>query len=165
MVVWLGGEVSLPQALPEPDRWVHYQRSLPKIEGLPPAIAAQLSSFEGWQFATETTLINASYASKDPLTFEHLATITPEIPVVTTHAVPSAPASAPVSAEEARQAALKEQARGAKVGISLVLQGVNPESFDDLGKVVFHLASTCGGAILEAPSGFHRLDAQGQEVA
>ena len=162
MIVWLGCAASLPQALPEPARWTHYQTSMPKIEGLPPAVAAQLANIEGWQFSSETTLIHASYASRNPLTFEDLKTIAPEIPVVTSPAVPPATASAPISAEEAGQAALKAQARDAKVGISLVLEGVNPQSYDDLGMVIFHLVTTCGGAIVEAPDGFQRLDAQGQ---
>ena len=164
MIVWLGCAASLPQALPEPARWVHYQTSMPKIAGLPPAVAAQLANVEGWQYSTETTLIHASYASRNPLTFEDLKTIAPGIQVATIPAPPSAAASAPVPAEEARQTALKAQARDAKVGISLVLEGVNPQSYDDLGMVVFHLVTTCGGAIVEAPDGFQRLDAQGQPV-
>jgi hypothetical protein len=76
----------------------------------------------------------------------------------------SVAASAAVSADEARQSALREQTRAAKVGVSLVLEGVTDEGIDELLQMAGHLANTCHGAVLQAPTGFHMLDAKGQEV-
>lgn len=164
VVVWLGCAVSLPQALPEPETWAHYHYSMPNLEGLPPAIAAQLSDIEGWQLVKETHLIHASYASKHPLTFDDLKSIAPGIQVATIPAGASAAASTAVSADGTKQAALQEHARDANVGVSLVLEGVTDDGVDELLKMASHLARACSGAVLEAPTGFHRLDAQGQEV-
>ena len=164
VIVWLGCSVSLPQALPTPQAWVHYRLPALKIEGLPPATAAKLGDSEMWQLAKDEHLINASYASKDPLTVDDLKSISPGIKVFAIPSGASAPVSAARSADKGRQAALQGQARAAKVGVSLVLEGVTDERINDLLQMAGHLASTCNGAVLESPTGFHLLDATGQKV-
>jgi hypothetical protein len=160
VIVWLGCAVSLPQALPDAPKWTHYHTSMSVPEGLPPAIAAQFRDIETWQLVRETHLINASYASKTRLTFENVRVIAPDISISTI----GAPNASQNAAADARQVELEAGARAAKVGISLVLEGVSDDGVKELMAMSGHLAQTCGGAVIEAPTGFHRIDASGREI-
>jgi hypothetical protein len=164
VIVWLGCAVALPQALPEPHAWTHYRSSMPNLEGLPPAIAEQFHDIESWQLVRESHLINASYASKTRLTFDDLKLIAPNISVRTVDApTPSAEIS-PNAAGDTRQVELEARARDAKLGVSLVLEGISDDGVNELIAMAGHLAQACGGAVLEAPTGFHELDTSGREV-
>jgi hypothetical protein len=164
VIVWLGCAVALPQALPEAHTWTHYRSSMPNLDGLPPSIAEQFRDIESWQLVRESHLINASYASKTRLTFDDLRLIAPSISVRTVGAPTSSAETSPDTGGDTRKVELEARARDAKLGVSLVLEGVSDDGVNELIAMAGHLARACGGAVLEAPTGFHELDTSGQVV-
>jgi hypothetical protein len=164
VIVWLGCAVALPRALPEANAWMHYHSSMPNLEGLQPAIAGQFRDIEGWQLVRESHLINASYASKTHLTLDDLKLIAPSISVRSVDAPTPSAEIPPSTIGNTRQVELEARARDAKLGVSLVLEGVSDDGVNELIAMAGHLAQACGGAVLEAPTGFHELDKSGQEV-
>ncbi len=119
---------------------------------------------ETWQLVRGGYLINASYASKTRLTFDDLQAIAPGISVKTIKATEQAASSTSNSASDRRQLELEARAREAKLGISLVLEGVSAAGINELMAMASHLALGCRGAVVEAPSGFHQLDEAGHEI-
>ena len=159
LVVWLGCSLALPQALPKPEIWTHKKISLTADSGVSPELAASLDGREYW-YVEQPFLVTVSLAPDEPSTLERLHEVAPEIQVHN-----SVDEAAPLDSEEAmNQTVLQAETKHAVMSISLVLEGVTESGTEYVFGVARSLAKQCGGAIVESPVGFYRLNEKGEIV-
>jgi len=165
IVIWLSCSVSLPSALPQGSEWEHWRVSADKPSSMPKELAAMLDGAESWNLGRPTYILRASYARKDPFGWEQLAKAAPGIEFRVIKAERSGVTEAQLRAEAQALEVARQRIQDAKMGVSLVLEGVNEPGITMQEAVAAHLAKECGGAYLETPSGFYELDREGKRKA
>lgn len=163
IVVWLSCTVALPAALPDSNEWQHWKASAEQLASMPKDLAAMLDGSESWDLDRSTFILRASYASKEPLGWEHLAKAEPGIEFRVINVERPEVSESQISAEARAHAVYRTRVQNAKMGVSLVLEGSNELGMDLQEGVARHLARVCGGALLEMPNGFHELDKDGKD--
>ena len=139
LVVWLSCTVALSQDLPRQAEWRYSKISAENMPSLPKELVAQFDGLESWQVNRGQYLIRASHTDRA----EKLQT------------VPAQDQRVP-SAEEANSA------RIFKLGVNLVLEGSYDAGYPEQAAVAEHLARKCGGAIVESPTGYYKIDEHGK---
>ncbi len=143
LVVWLSCSVALGQDLPQQAEWRYSKITAESMPGLPKELIAQFEGHESWQIERDSYLIRASHADRV------------EEPEVR----PSPNKDTP----DARyQAELADKVRGAKMGVSLVLEGSYDTGYPEQAAVAEHLAKKCGGAVVDSPTGYYQIDQHGE---
>ena len=154
LVVWLSCSVALAQDLPHQAEWRYDKLTAEQLSILPAQVAALLKGHESWQVERDKYLLRASYASSDLL--------------LDGHATPAAEGGRAIGSGvtggeqlSKRQAELGAKARGAKVGVSLVLEGSYDAGYPEQSSIATYLARKCRGAIVESPGGYYQVDERG----
>jgi hypothetical protein len=151
LVVWLTCTVALPQGLPSHAEWSHHKFTAASLPGLSKELAALFEGQESWQVDRKQYLIRASYVDSAEKTQG-------------TNNQPPRVDSPHGSAETVskRQAELAAKVQRARLGISLVLEGSYEAGYPEQSAIATHLASKCGGAVVESPAGFYQVDTNGK---
>jgi hypothetical protein len=163
IVVWLSCSVSLPGALPQSEEWKHWRASTAQLATMPKELAAMLEGAESWDLTQSSYILRAAYASKEPLGWEELAKLNTGIQFNVIKAERTEVTAEQLQAEANTLRLYQEKIKIAKMGVSLVLEGVNERGIRMQENVATHLAKACGGAFLETPSGFRELDKDGKD--
>lgn len=143
LFVWLSCSVALGQDLPQQAEWKYSKITAESMPGLPKELIAQFEGHESWQVERDRYLIRASRADR----------------VEEPEGVPSQTKDMP----DARyQAELADKVRGAKMGVSLVLEGSYDTGYPEQAAVAEHLAKKCGGAVVDSPTGYYQIDEHGK---
>ncbi len=120
-----------------------------------------LEGQDSWNLEKPQYILTASYASKESVDWEELVRLAPGIDFSVIETERPAMTAEQVAAEEKVIRIYQDRVRGATMGVSLVLEGVNDPGAEMQERVAAHLARACGGALLETPAGFYELDSNG----
>ena len=124
-----------------------------------------LEGEESWDLNRPAYILRAAYASKEPLGWEELAKLAPGIEFKVIRAERPGITAEQLAAEAHALRVYQRRIRDAKMGVSLVLEGVSEPGVKMQESVAVHLAKACGGALLETPAGFRELDKDGRDKA
>ena len=163
IVVWLSCSVSLPGALPQSEEWKHWRASAEQLASMPKELAAMLEGEESWDLTRAGYILRATYASKQPLGWEELAKLDTGIEFRVIKAERPSMTDEQLEAEAKALKLYQDKVKSAKMGVSLVLEGVGEPGMKMQERVAVHLAKACGGAFLETPSAFRELDKDGKD--
>jgi hypothetical protein len=132
---------------------------------MPKELAAMLEGAESWDLNRPAYILRAAYAGKESVGWEELAKLAPGIEFRVIKAERPGITDEELAAEANAIRLYQEKIKEAKVGVSLVLEGVSEPGVRMQEGVAAHLAKACGGAVLETPAGFRELGKGGKSKA
>jgi hypothetical protein len=130
---------------------------------MPKELVAMLEGQESWDLTRPAYILRVAYASKEPLGWEALAKLAPGIDFKVIKAERPGVTEQQLAAEANALRVYQDKIKDAKMGVSLVLEGVSEPGIRMQESVAAHLAKACGGALLETPSGFRELGKDGKD--